>query len=135
MNLKKKEVQQLFSGYPVILRKEMSLDDIRIYERAMMEAGARCTVISDNNQALPPTPLEVIMEPKQIGVTKPDNSVSPKFQIAPRMGRVRYTASLWDYYTFWLWLLVATKPINSLFNSSLSSLGSNPFNAWLHRFC
>lgn len=79
----KKTLRQLFSGRPVILRDNFTADQIRPYERAMVNSGAACRVVPVKN-----------------GSSSGDKSQSPPSQatagkLLPRMGRVRFAAMLW----------------------------------------
>ncbi|WP_419534810.1 DUF805 domain-containing protein [Endozoicomonas sp.] len=95
LNADKEKLNRLFSGKPVVVRKNLTADQIRPYERAMMKAGASCRILSTNgDEELAPTPQEAILEENQPQVSRPSKS-SRKFQPIPRMGRVRFTASLW----------------------------------------
>ncbi|WP_257294996.1 DUF805 domain-containing protein [Endozoicomonas sp. YOMI1] len=95
LNADKAELKRLFSGKPIIIRKNLTASEIRPYEIAMMKAGAHCRIISmASNEELPPTPPEAIPEQDQKPLAKPSGS-SGKFQLLPRMGRVRFLASLW----------------------------------------
>ncbi len=95
LNADKEKLKQLFSGKPVIIRKNLTVNEIRPYERAMMKAGAHCRILAINSdEELVPTPLEAVLEqdPPQTALS----SKSPrKFQLISRMGRVKFTASLW----------------------------------------
>ncbi|WP_152554151.1 DUF805 domain-containing protein [Endozoicomonas elysicola] len=97
LNADKEKLNRLFSGKPVVIRKNLPADDIRPYERAMMKAGAVCRILSINgDEELAPTPLEAVIEIEegQPDTIKPAKSPR-KFQLIPRMGRIRFTASLW----------------------------------------
>lgn len=97
LNADKEKLNRLFSGKPVVIRKNLSADDIRPYERAMMKAGAVCRIFSiSGDEELAPTPLEAVLETEE----SPPDTAKPvksprKFQLIPRMGRVRFIASLW----------------------------------------
>ncbi|WP_422461380.1 DUF805 domain-containing protein [Endozoicomonas sp. ALB115] len=92
LNVDKAELKHLFSGKPVIIRKNLTASEIRPYERAMIKAGAHCRILSmTSNEELPQTPPETIPEQEQ----KQPAESSGQFQLLPRMGRVRFIASLW----------------------------------------
>ena len=93
LNADRAKLKRLFSGKPIIIRKNLTASEIRPYERAMMKAGAHCRIISmTSDEELPPTPLETILGQDQLA--RPSKS-SKKFQFLPRMGRVQFMASLW----------------------------------------
>ncbi|USE37459.1 DUF805 domain-containing protein [Endozoicomonas sp. SCSIO W0465] len=95
LNADKAKLKQLFSGKPIIIRKNLTASDIRHYERAMMKAGAQCRIVAmTSDEELPPTPLENILEQDPNQLTKPSRS-SRTLQLFPRMGRVQFIASLW----------------------------------------
>ena len=57
----KQKMQRLFSGEPVIVRKNLPEDKIRQYEKAMIKAGACCRIISvKDGLELPPLNPETL---------------------------------------------------------------------------
>ncbi|MFK0572462.1 DUF805 domain-containing protein [Endozoicomonas sp.] len=95
LNTDREKLKRLFSGKPVIIRKNLTADKIRPYERAMIKAGAACRIISVNGiEELAPTSQEAVILEDQTQTARPSKAPR-KFQLTPRMGRVRFTASLW----------------------------------------
>ncbi|WP_257266145.1 DUF805 domain-containing protein [Endozoicomonas sp. ONNA2] len=93
LNADKSELKRLFSGKPTIIRKNLTALEIRPFERAMVKAGAHCRIVAmTSDEELAPTPLETILE--QDNLAKPSKPYG-KFQLLPRIGRVKFTASLW----------------------------------------
>lgn len=89
----KEKLNLLFSGKPVIIRKNLTADKIRLYESAMMNVGAVCRIISVvGDEELAPTVQNEVMQEDQPKSVRP--SEFRKFQLIPRMGRVRFSASL-----------------------------------------
>ena len=89
LNADRKKLNLLFSGQPIIVRKDLAADQTRPYERALIKAGAVCRIVAiDSGEELPATPYVSILEDKPA-------KISLQQRLAPRMGRTRFVASLW----------------------------------------
>ena len=93
----KEKMQRLFSGEPVIVRKNLPEDKIRQYEKAMIKAGARCRILSvKDGLELPP------LNPDTLALVSHPDSPQAVDQPAPkttfghnRLGRIRFIALFW----------------------------------------
>ncbi len=92
LNADRKELKLLFSGQPIVIRKGLAANKIRPYERALIKAGAVCRIVAiDSGEELQPTPYESVLESQH---TEP--RLPLKQRLMPRMGRIRFVASLWS---------------------------------------
>ena len=78
-----KTLGQLFSGRPVVVRKNLTADQIRPYEQAMVNSGAACLVLPVNNESFGEDRVQVPVSQAMLD------------RLLPRMGRVRFAAMLW----------------------------------------
>ena len=95
------KMKRLFSGQPVVIRKNLPEERIRPYEKAMVKAGACCRIMAvKDGQELPPVNAEtlaIIENTESIPVTR-DNDSIPKIQSLSafdRLGRIRFMALCW----------------------------------------
>lgn len=76
-------MDQLFSGQLVVLRKNLTTDQIRPYKQAMENAGAVCRVLPVDNE--PPAEDNIQSQPPQASACR----------LLSRLSRVRFIAQLW----------------------------------------
>ena len=95
----KQKMQRLFSGEPVIVRKNLPEDKIRDYEKAMVKAGARCRIISvKEGLELPPVnpeTLALVTHSETVPTLSPNQSSAPSPAGHNRIGRIRFIALCW----------------------------------------
>lgn len=90
------KMRRLFSGNPIVLRKNLPETTIRHYEKALAKAGAQCRIISvAGDVELPPVYPEVTLSTSEdvppISPPK-DKRETSLFQ---RLGRIRFIALCW----------------------------------------
>ena len=93
------KMQRLFSGEPVIVRKNLPEDKIRQYERAMIKAGACCRILSiKDGVELPSLNPETLALIGSSDATPTPVSEKPQKATAAghnRLGRIRFIALFW----------------------------------------
>ena len=95
----KEKMQRLFSGDPVIVRKNLPEDKIRQYEKAMIKAGACCRILSvKDGLELPPLNPDTLALVDQSATETVSISEKKKDTMTVgynRLGRVRFIALFW----------------------------------------
>ena len=95
----KEKVKRLFSGEPVIVRKNLPEDKIRQYEKAMIKAGACCRILSvkDDLELPPLNPETLALVDHSAPETASISEKKEKTNIAGhnRLGRIRFIALFW----------------------------------------
>ncbi len=117
------KMQRLFSGAPVVVRKNLPEDKIRQYEKALIKAGAACRILSvDGQRELPATGSEAKKTDNTVSspvganpvlssaAVNPEEKITGKkraFKPANRLGRIRFLALLWlvGWFEVLAWLL------------------------------
>lgn len=94
----KSKMERMFSGDPIIIRKNLNEEKIRKYERAMVQAGACCRILSvKGSEELPPLNPELIEEASP-EFAEENNKPAPtntSLNWLHRMGRTRFVALCW----------------------------------------
>ncbi len=132
----KDKMKRLFSGEPVIVRKNLPEDKIRQYEKAMVKAGACCRVLSvKDGLELPP------MNPDTLALVAPSSpqttSTSGKKEKTTsigrsRLGRVRYIALFWLVALIEASAWLAPDYVRQLFGSILTIQQNMMLSIGLH---
>lgn len=95
----KEKMRRLFSGEPVIVRKNLPEDKVRQYEKAMIRAGACCRILSvkDGLELPPINPETLALISHSATTTPPVSEKSPKSTSTShnRIGRIRFIALSW----------------------------------------
>ena len=97
----KAKMERLFSGAPMIIRKNLTEEKIRPYEKAMVKAGAVCRIIAvKGGLELPPTnfqALTAVGDDEPLAATPEEKPVKKErsFHWSNRLGRTRFLALLW----------------------------------------
>ena len=112
-NADKAKMKRLFSGTSVILRKNLSEEKVREFEKALVKAGAVCKILSvKGEEVLPPlTPEAMVinhdMEPITASRQDSHSDDNTPFHPSNRLGRIQYLALGWLVFFFecGAWLL------------------------------
>ena len=95
----KGKMKRLFSGDPVIVRKNLPEDKIRQYEKAMIRAGACCRILSVKDALelppLNPGTLALVDNSGPVSAAHPSEKTSKPAAGHNRLGRVRFIALFW----------------------------------------
>lgn len=103
----KEKIDRLFSGKPIVIRKNLPEGKIRPYEKAMVKAGAVCRILSvKGEQELPPSHLEALKafeghdnstpaDPPIVAAPEEKPAKRASFHWANRIGRTQFLALLW----------------------------------------
>lgn len=129
----KEKMKRLFSGKPVIVRKNLPVDKIRQYEKAMVVAGACCRVISvKDGLELPPLNPETLAETDPSFKTAAPMSGKGDTNGHSRLGRIRFNALFWVVALVEASAWLAPEYLLRFFGSILTIQQNTMLSAGLH---
>ena len=102
LNADQKKMDRLFSGQPVVIRKNLSEEQIRKYEAAIVKAGALCRLVpvKGGPDLTPTNPLAMDFTGNKTPETVSDARQTPPVSTGllykiNRLGRIRFLALCW----------------------------------------
>ncbi|MGB1270859.1 MAG: hypothetical protein ACPG5T_02165, partial [Endozoicomonas sp.] len=97
LKVDKTKMKRLFSGDPIVLRKNAPEATIRHYEKALVKAGAQCRVISvaGDEELAPVFPEATLSTAEEFHPPISPPKDKKETRLFKRLGRIRFVALCW----------------------------------------